>query len=161
MSEIAEGNDLAWLVAAAKALKATLPQAEKKAFIALMFEAGFWDSEKLTWDAAVSRLNECLRNDGASRQFLKVSELWAWMRSSGHHALFRAMADDLGYRVERLPTEQRIADLLERIDRKLTKAADAQVDAAALRDAVERLLHPAQPPREGAPTRFSVKPEAF
>lgn len=68
---------------------------QRKVMIQFLFDEGFWDAEKLTWDAAIARWNDNL-NPGKSA-FWKNSELWALMSRFGRHHLFLAMADDLGY----------------------------------------------------------------
>lgn len=157
-----------WLRGAFIALERTIPSRLKKKFVSLMFQARFWDSAKLSWDAAVARLNECLRPEPDKRQFLKIVEVWAWMRHSGEHELFLAMAEDLGYRVDRIATPERIADLLKRIDQRLADGADAFGDVAALRDQLATItagsMEPIAPTDSGdtRPVRFcSGDPQTF
>lgn len=123
-----------WVRTALAALDRTIPQKCKKKFVSFMFSARFWDATRLSWDAAIARVNECLRIDPDKRQFLKIAEVWAWMRFSGEHDLFLAMADDLGYRVERIPTASRIAELLARIEQRLADGTDAFGEVRELRD---------------------------
>lgn len=129
-----------WFRNAATALLRTIPSRRKKEFIACMYANGFWDQERLKFDSAQARVNECLAVDGEKKQFFKTSELWAWMRASGEHELFLAMAEDLGYRVERIPDEVRVNTMLERIDARIGSVSDALEDVRAFRSEIAALL---------------------
>lgn len=139
--------DGSWLNAVAQSLERTIPAKLKKEFIAFMFEAGFWDPSKLSWEAAVTRMNDCLRADGEKRQFFKVSELLAWMRHSGEHDLLLAIAESLGYRVERIPSTARVTALLERIDQRIGDAEHAFADVRCLRDTLAGIGSDGEIPR--------------
>lgn len=119
----------------------------RKQMIEFLFEAGFWNRERLTWHAAQARFDACL-NPG-KKEFFKLSELWALMKRFDRHELFLAMAADLDYQVpHRLATAERHQALLERIAEEMARAnavgeralADMQVLAAGAPDAS---VHPA------------------
>jgi hypothetical protein len=129
-----------WFRNAATALLRTIPSRRKKEFIALMYANRFWDQDRLKFDSAQARVNDCLDVEGEKKQFLKISEIWAWMRASGEHELFLAMAEDLGYRVERIPDATRVNDMLDRIDARLGAASDALEDVRAFRSEIAALL---------------------
>jgi hypothetical protein len=154
-------TDTRWGLRALTALERTIPKKRKKEFVHFMFASGFWDSDKLTFDAAVTRVNECLRTDPDKRQFFKLTEIWAWMKHSGEHALFQEMGADLHYRVDRIPTNELVAELLSRIDGRLIDAKTAFDDAASLRSelvAITSSQH-VETAGEQRPVRFSRPPE--
>ena len=106
----------AWVRDAFEALRETLRVSTKTRndMIQFLFDEGFWDPEKLTWDAAVARWNACL-NPNKADAFFKLGELWALMKRFDRHHLFLAMAEDLGYEVRRRPTPERLQDLAEQL----------------------------------------------
>lgn len=128
-----------WFRNAATALVRTIPSRCKKAFIAAMYGNGFWHQDRLKFDSAVARLNDCLAIDGEKTQFLKISEVWAWMRLSGEHELFLAMAEDLGYRVERIPDETRVQQMLEQIESRLAATETSLDEVRSLQGDIARL----------------------
>jgi hypothetical protein len=107
--------DAQWLQRGTDALRSTLDVdgATKRQMIEFLFEEGFWDRSRLTWDAAISRFNDCL-NPGKPAYF-KIGEVWALMLRFERHELFFAMARDLGFELRRIPTEERRQSLLDRI----------------------------------------------
>jgi hypothetical protein len=125
--------DSQWMEAGLEALRDTLlvePRLRKQ-MIEFLLEEGLWDSEKLSWDAAVARWNACL--NPKRPEFFKQSESWALMKRFQRFALFQAMAEDLGFEVKRIPTEERRQNLLERI-------AEAQERAASVTEACTQEL---------------------
>lgn len=152
--------DDTWVQSAYGALVATLdvdPHLRKE-MVQFLLDEGFWDREKLSWDAAVARWNACLNPRKA--EFFKVSELWALMRRFGRHQLFLALAEDLGYEVRLKPTEERRAELLDRMQRTLGQLEQAMADCNAQ---LARLDQAPTPPRSpvmsGAPRAFSLQDE--
>lgn len=133
-------TDETWLRTAFGALKDTLEvdQETKRQMIQFLLDEGFWDikpgprGEAGVWDSAVARFNSCLNPH--KPEFFKIGEVWALMKRFNRHQLFLALADDLGYRVTQVPTEerrqatlQRLAEALERNERELASArADLQ-----------------------------------
>lgn len=106
----------------------------RKAMIEYLFSEGFWDAERLSWDGAVARWNDCL--NPTKTAFFKLGELWALMRKFGRHHLLLAMADDLGYELRMKPTEERRQALLVRIADTLTRT---ECELALARDALAQL----------------------
>lgn len=104
-----------WMRRGLQALRSTLrvDGRQRKKMIEFLFAEGFWKQERLSWDAAVARWNDCLNPDKAA--FFKVAEVWALMKRFGNHDLFLAMAEDLGYDVRRRPTDERRQELFARI----------------------------------------------
>jgi hypothetical protein len=107
--------DAGWQERGLQALRDTLDvdPRTRKAMVQFLFDEGFWDGERLSWDAAIARWNDCLNPTKPS--FFKLGELWALMARFDRHHLFLAMADDLGYDVRRKATEERQQELLERL----------------------------------------------
>lgn len=107
--------DAAWTRRGLAALHAMLDVDDytRKAMIQFLFDEGFWDAHKLTWDAAIAKWNDG-KNPGKPG-FFKIGELWALAARFERHQLFLAMAEDLGYEVRRTPTEERRQLLLERM----------------------------------------------
>lgn len=107
--------DAAWTSRGLAALHATLDVDDhtRKAMIQFLFDEGFWDASRLTWDAAIAKWNDG-KNPGKPT-FFKIGELWALAARFDRHQLFLAMAEDLGYEVRRTPTEERRQMLLERM----------------------------------------------
>lgn len=140
MNALAQILDGRWFRNAATALLRTIPSRRKKEFIAAMYANGLWDQERLKFDSAQARVNECLSVDDEKKQFFKIVELWVWMRASGEHELFLAMAEDLGYRVERIPDESRVATMIERIDQRIGAVSEALEDVRAFRSEIASLL---------------------
>ncbi|MDR1076100.1 MAG: hypothetical protein LBL59_07370, partial [Xanthomonadaceae bacterium] len=104
-----------WMAGAFAALKATLDVDArlKGEMIQFLLEEGFWDKNRLSWDAAVARFNAGLNPN--KPEYFKIGELWALMAKFGRHQLFHAIAADLGYEVREIPTEQRRHDLLRQL----------------------------------------------
>lgn len=103
-------------------------QSTKMQMIQFLLDEGLWDSERLTWDAAVTRFNACLNPNKRDAHF-KTSELWALAKRFNRHHLFHALMQDLGYQMTPVPTEARRQELLERIARA-TEACTAAVERA-------------------------------
>lgn len=105
--------DDAWFEGAFNALTDTLraDSRTKRDMIQFLFDEGFWDSEKLQWQAAEARFNACLNRNKADA-FFKLSEIWALMKRFNRHAFFLAMAEDLGFEVRLKPTTERVQELL-------------------------------------------------
>lgn len=126
----------------------------RKAMIEYLFAEGFWDTSRLSWDAAIARWNDCL--NPSKTAFFKLGELWALMRQFGRHHLLLALADDLGYELRRKPTEERRQELLARMVDTLTRT---ERELALARDALTRLeqgqVHTDGPAGQGAP-RFDL-----
>jgi hypothetical protein len=85
----------------------------RKAMIQFLFDEGFWNPDKLTWDAAIAKWNDA--KNPAKPGFWKVGELWALALRFERHQLFLAVMENLGYEVRRTPTEERRQLLLERM----------------------------------------------
>ena len=102
-----------WYQNALTALKATLDSSAelKAAMVQFLFDEGFYNTTKLTWEGAIARFNSCL--NPSKGEFFKVTEIWALMKRFEQHALFLAIADDLGYEVRRKPSEERRQELQE------------------------------------------------
>lgn len=121
--------------------------ATKRDMIEYLFDAGFWNRDKLKWEAAVARFNDCLNPN--KTQFFKVSEVWALMKAFGRDGLLHAMVEDLGYKpLHKLATEERRQELLERIataeERMLFEVRAAKHELAELETAPVRVrVHPA------------------
>lgn len=152
-----DSNQLtAWLARGHAALQATFPPRTRKQFAGLMLDAGLWSEKRLSLDSAIARVGDCLHPERGGGQSFRLSELWLWMHESGHHALFDAMADDLGYRAEPIPTEQRQQELLARIDQSLARAINEIQELTTLRDQLGGTHMPDTPaPLSTAPVRFS------
>lgn len=107
--------DAAWTRRGLAALHAMLDVDDhtRKAMIQFLFDEGFWDTNKLTWDAAIAKWNDA--KNPVKPTFWKLAELWALAARFDRHQLFLAMAEDLGYEVRRTPTEERRQLLLERM----------------------------------------------
>lgn len=106
----------------------SVDQSTKLQMIQFLLDEGFWDSERLSWDAAVTRFNACLNPNKRDAHF-KTSELWALAKRFNRHHLFLALMQDLGYQVAVFPTEARRQELLDRIARA-TEACTAAVERA-------------------------------
>lgn len=123
----------AWLARGHAAMQATFPPRTRKQMASLMLDSGLWSSNRLSLDSAVARVGDCLHPERGGGQGFRLSEVWLWMRESGHHALFEAMGEDLARRTDPIPTEQRQQDLLTRIDERLQSMADDFADLQMLR----------------------------
>lgn len=146
----------AWLTRGHRALQETFPPRTRKQFAALMLDSGLWSSERLSLDSAIARVGDCLNPQRGGGQSFKVSEVWLWMKESGHHALFDAIANDLAYRTEPIPTEARKQELLARIDARLAAALDEFSDLRLLRDQLTGAVsNGTPPPTPASPVRFS------
>lgn len=85
-----------WREEAFRALRATVRTDRKKDFIACMFETGMWPAAELTWKAAETRFSQCIApRKGKHDQYFKTTDLWAWMKCSGEHALLDVMMADI------------------------------------------------------------------
>ena len=146
-----------WLESALGAMRATfdVDTKTKTLMVQFLLDEGFWDSERLTWEAAIARFNSCLNPNKS--EFFKMGEIWALMSRFGRHQLFHAMAEDLGYELRIIPTEERRQLLLERI---ATCSERFETEFAAARSGLERLTNtlPAAVPRihPGQKAHFSV-----
>lgn len=134
--------------------------ATKRDMIEYLFDSGFWNRDRLKWDAAVARFNDCLNPNKA--QFFKVSEVWALMKAFGRDSLLHAMVEDLGYKpLHKLATEERRQELLERIataeERMLFEVRAAKHELAELETQAPVRVHPAIHERRGG---FSVPDDA-
>lgn len=141
--------DEAWLRTALDAMRATFGHDphQKKDMIQFLLDEGFWDPETLkSWDAAVSRFNDCLNPNKA--QFFKFGEVWALMKRFDRHQLFHALAADLGYEVRQIPTEARRLALLERIAQAY-EGCERTVGGAQTE--LMRLSGPQEPTQRSAP----------
>lgn len=143
--------DETWLRTAYQAMRATLDvdSKTKEQMVQFLLDEGFWDKEKLTWEAAIARFNSCLNPNKS--EFFKLGEFWALMSRFGRHHLFHAMADDFGFEVRLKPTEERHQELLERFvnaaDRLEQDLASARAGLARLQaapPAQRQLVHPGQ-----------------
>lgn len=85
----------------------------KQQMIDFLFEEGLWDAKKLGNRGAMMRFNACL--NPAKQDFWKPSELWALMKRFRRYQLLEAMAEDLGFELRPIPTEERRQALLLRI----------------------------------------------
>jgi hypothetical protein len=147
--------DAQWAQRGLDAIRSTLDVdgATKRQMIEFLFEEGFWERGKLSWDAAISRFNDCL-NPGKPA-FFKIGEVWALMLHFERHELFYAMARDLGFELRRIPTEERRQSLLERI--AIATEANTAIIAAATAELGRLGVEP--PPSQDSPgqnTRFSL-----
>lgn len=127
----------------------------RKAMIQFLFDEGFWDAHKLTWDAAIAKWNDG-KNPGKPG-FFKVGELWALAARFERHQLFLAMAEDLGYEVRRAPTEERRQLLLERMATAV-ETCEQTLNTARTELARQRL---GTRPREVAPRSSDAAPLRF
>lgn len=107
--------DALWNQRGMDALRATfdVDGATKRQMIEFLFAEGFWNKETLSWDAAVSRFNDCL--NPSKPAFFKIGEAWALMLRFERHELFFAMARDFGFEIRRIPTEERRQAILQRM----------------------------------------------
>jgi hypothetical protein len=150
--------DAAWSQRGLAALHAMLDVDDhtRKAMIQFLFDEGFWDQHKLTWDAACARWNDC--KNPSKPAFFKVGELWALAWRFERHQLFLSMADNLSYEVRRRPTPERQQQLLERmagaVERCEQQLATARTELARLNlAAAPRALAPV---REQGQPRFKL-----
>jgi hypothetical protein len=147
----------AWLARGHRAMKDTVPPRTRKQFAALMLESRLWSPGRLSMESAIARVGDCLNPQGGGNQHFRFSELWLWMKESGHHALFDAMADDLGYATQPIPTEARQQEMLARIDGCLAALADEFGKLNLLRAELVGTQSPDSlpPPSVDVPVRFS------
>jgi len=155
--------DAAWSARGLAALHAMLDVDDhtRKAMIQFLFDEGFWDAHRLTWDAAVSKWNDA-KNPGKPG-FWKIGELWALALRFERHHLFLAVMEDLGYEVRRTPTEERRQLLLERMTAAVESCEQtlntARTELARLRlSTVPRDVAPRL--GDAAPLRFSRDDDA-
>lgn len=148
--------DDTWLRNAFMALRSTfdVDNKTKALMVQFLFDEGFWQADRLSWDAAIARFNACLNPN--KTEYFKMGEIWALMARFGRHELFLAMAEDLGYELRVKPTEERRQELLERIANS-TERLEAEIGSA--RAALERLTINPPPPLQvlhpGQKARFS------
>jgi len=132
----------------------------RRDMIQFLFDEGFWDTTKLSWDAAVARWNDCLHP--GKNSFFKIGELWALMKRFDRLDLWQAMGDDLGFEYRRRPTEERLLAQLEKlttaIERSDRQLADARAEIARLsvaEQAAPGQRNPVETIRPSQPMRFS------
>lgn len=149
--------DPAWTRRGLAALHAMLDVDDhtRKAMIQFLFDEGFWDAHKLTWDAAIAKWNDG-KNPGKPG-FFKIGELWALAMRFERHQLFLAVMEDLGYEVRRTPTEERRQLLLERMVAAVEQC-EQTLNTARTELARMRL---ANAPREVAPRPGDAEPVRF
>ena len=146
----------AWLTRGHRALQETFPARTRKQFAALMLDSGLWSCERLSLDSAIARVGDCLNPQRGGGQSFKVSEVWLWMKESGHHALFEAMGEDLSRCTDPIPTAERQQALLQRIDDRLAAMAGELSDLHLLRDQLTgAVLNGTAPTTPASPVRFS------
>jgi hypothetical protein len=154
--------DPLWMQRGLDALRETLDvdASTKRDMIEYLFEEGFWDRDRLSWDAAIARFNACLNPNKS--EFFKLSELWALMKRFRRHQLLHTLAADLGCEVRVIPTEERRQALLERLADAQETLATAQQEIAAelarLSPGETVRLHPAVRAQDA---KFSVEPGGF
>ncbi|CAM5589895.1 hypothetical protein [Rhodanobacter lindaniclasticus] len=126
----------------------------RRDMIQFLFDEGFWDAHRLTWDAAVARWND--GKNPSKTTFFKVGELWALALRFERHQLFLAVMESLGYTVRRTPTEERRQALLEQMVDAMTRCEQT---LEASRAELARLGAPETcrevPAVYGDPVRFS------
>lgn len=130
--------DAAWMQRGLDALREAFDTnaALKSQMVQFLFDAGFWDANRLHWDAAITRFNQCM-NPSRSDVNFKLAEVWALTKRFRRYALFFAMCDDLGFeRPRQIPTEARHQQLLERTADAIEALAE---NLAYVRGEFERL----------------------
>lgn len=135
--------DDTWLRTAFTSLRATfdVDNKTKQLMVQFLLDEGFWQADKLSWEAAIARFNGCLNPNKA--EFFKMGEIWALMARFGRHELFHAMAADLGYELRVIPTEERRQQLLERI---ASSTERLEIEIGSARAALDRLtINPPAP----------------
>jgi hypothetical protein len=145
----------AWLHYGQQAMKATIPPRTRKQFAALMLEAGLWHKSRLSLDSAIAKVGDCLEPEKGGGQRFSISELWLWMRETGHCALFEAMGEDLGRRTDPIPSAERQQALLQRIDEQLSEAVTTLTSLQTLRAQLTGTPVAASPLRPLQAVRFS------
>lgn len=125
----------------------------KKQIIEFLFEEGYWDEKRTSWDAAVARYNACLNPN--KEAFFKLSEIWAIAKRFRRYHVLYAMAEDMGfYRPREKPTEERRQELLERIataeEKLLDEITGARAELARLDQPTAVHIEPAIRERRGA-----------
>ncbi|HET6631549.1 MAG TPA: hypothetical protein VFG73_02420 [Rhodanobacteraceae bacterium] len=145
-----------WTERGLAALRATLDvdASVRRDMIEFLFAEGFWNREKLTWDAALARWNGCL--NPRKSEFFKIGEVWALMKRFHRYELLRAMAEDLGCELRIRPSEEQQQRLMERLAEATEHAAAAVAEASA---ELARFHDPApaRPSRMGGETpRFAL-----
>lgn len=119
--------------------------------IQFLFDEGFWDPEKLSWEGALAKWRANL--NPSKGEFWKISEVWALGLRFRRHHLLRAMADSLGYEIREVPTEVRKQELMERAVELLEEMEAARAELLA---ELARLT--ATPVREHLATPPGVRP---
>lgn len=148
--------DASWQDNGLQALRDTLDvdPRTRKAMVQFLFDEGFWDVDRLSWDAAIARWNDCLNPTKAS--FFKFGELWALMARFDRHHLFAAMAHDLGYEVRRKPTEERRQELMLRLATSMEHIERELGDTRAQLDRLRSGVEPNATRKPDVAARFSV-----
>jgi hypothetical protein len=106
----------AWLQIALQALRDTLDvDAQlKREMIQFLYDEGFWDRDKLKWEAGIARFNACLNPEKPDK--FSLAEVWALSKRFDRDQLVMAMLEDMGYeRPRRRATEERHQAALERV----------------------------------------------
>jgi hypothetical protein len=152
-----EARLAAWLSRGHRAMKETVPPRTRKQLAALMLESKLWNPKGLSMESAIAKVGDCLNPQDGGNQHFRFSELWLWMKESGHHALFEAMADDLGYEIRPVLTEERRRDLLAKIDKQAAAILDGLGNLNLLREYLHdaHAPEPLPPPQTDVPVRFS------
>lgn len=133
-----------WLRNAYDALKAMfdVEQHVKMAMIQFLYDEGFWDVERLSFDAAIARFNANLNPN--KPEAWKIGELWAIASRFDRPQLFEAINADLGLETRRKPTEERRQDLQQRFVEGLERF---NREFGGTNAALSRLEPPAEPQR--------------
>lgn len=153
--------DAMWVQRGLDALHATLDvdTATKRDMIEFLFDEGFWDRERLSWEGAQARFNACLNPN--KTEFFKLGEIWALSKRFRRCALVRAMADDLGFALRPVPTDERRHELLARLldaqERLSLLLAETAGELKRL-DAPEPPARVAPAVRTGEARRFRLPP---
>lgn len=140
--------DPKWMQRGWEALRETfnVDGATKRDMIQFLLDEGFWHKDRLTWEGAEKRFNDCI--NPTRDTFFKLVELWALMKQFRRFHLLEVMADDLGFRpLVQMPTEERRLELLERIaaaeEQMLAVVGPARAELDKLDAAPEVRVHPA------------------
>jgi hypothetical protein len=146
--------DETWLRRAHKALTAVfdVDDRTRNDMIQFLFDEGFWDPEKLTHEAALTRWRaNCNPGKG---EFWKIGEVWTLSVRFNRPQLMQAWAESMGYEVRAIPTAERQQVLLERMCNAMEQAEAARAETLA---ELQRLHAP--PPREHLPSTPGTRPQ--
>jgi hypothetical protein len=145
--------DETWLRKAHQALKGALEvdSNTRRDMIQFLFDEGFWDPEKLSWDAAIARWNACL--NPTKSEFFKLGEIWALCVRFNRPQLLLAMNESMGYEARPIPTEARRIALMEQI---LAAQQRFEQDHASSMADLERLM--TQPIEQRLPSLPGQRP---